>query len=67
MAIVNCDCHKCTNKYTGFLDGKPATWCKPGVDEKTTIHVSKDTGSGKTMELSCNYYTTEPRQTELRL
>lgn len=41
MTIVNCDCHKCTNKYTGFLDGKPATWCKPGVDEKRQFTCQK--------------------------
>lgn len=67
MAIANYDCHKCTNNYVGFLDGKPAIWCKPAVDGKKTLYISKDTGSGKTMEFSCDYYTTEPRQQELRI
>lgn len=67
MAISHFDCHKCTNNYVGYLDGKPAAWCKPGVDGKTTLYVSNDTGSGKTMEFSCDHYTTESRQLEFRL
>lgn len=67
MAIQHFDCHKCTNNYVGFLStGEPAVWCKPAVDGKQTLYVSKDTGSGKTMEFSCDHFTTEPRQAEMR-
>lgn len=67
MAIAHYNCHECTNNYVGFLNGKPAIWCKPAVDGEETLYVSKDTGSGKTMEFSCYCYTTEPRQQELRI
>ena len=67
MAISHFDCRKCTNEYVGYLNGKPARWCKPAVDGKETLYISKDTGSGKTMEFSCSHYTTEPRQAELRI
>lgn len=68
-AIQHFNCHKCTNKYVGFLStGEPAIWCKPSVDNgKTPLYVSKDTGYGRTMEFSCDYFTTEPRPAELRL
>ena len=33
MAIAHYNCHKCTNIYVGYLNGKPAIWCKPAVDE----------------------------------
>ena len=56
-----------TYNYVGFLNGKSAVWCKPAVDGKETLYVSKDTGSGKTTEFSCYGYTTEPRQQELRI
>ena len=67
MAIYLFDCAKCTNKYIGFQNGKLSEWCKPVVDGvKDTIYVSKDTGSGRTMEFSCDYYTTELKQQEIR-
>lgn len=67
MAIYRFDCHKCTNTYVGFVDEKPAIWCKPMVDGEKTLYVSKDTGSGKNMEFSCDCYTTDQRQQELRI
>ena len=67
MAIAHYNCHKCTNTYVGYLNGKPAIWCKPAVDGEETLYVSKDTESGKTMEFSCHCYTTEPKQSELRI
>lgn len=67
MAKYLFNCAKCTNKYIGFQDGKLSEWCKPCVDGKETIYVSKDTGSGRTMELSCDYYTIESRQQEIRI
>lgn len=67
MAIYHFDCHKCANKYIGFQVGKLSEWCKPCVDGKKTLYVSKDTGSGRTMEFSCDYYTTESRQQEIRV
>ena len=67
MAISHFDCRKCTMEYVGYLNGELCYWCKPAVDGKKTPYISKDTGSGKTMEFSCDYYTEEPRQLELRL
>lgn len=67
MAIYHFDCRKCTNKYVGFLHGRPAVWCKPLVDGEKALYISKDPGKGKTMEFSCDHYTVEPRQQEIRI
>lgn len=64
MAIFKMDCRKCTNKYSGFYHGEPAEWCKPIADGENPIKI-KDTGSGRTDILSCDYFTTMSKQIDM--
>ena len=68
MALYHFECHKCTNKYVG-PDG--SIYCKPTVDafmkkiEPFSFTWDWHDGSGKNAEAWCEYYTVEPKQTEL--